>query len=411
MYSIPPDSRNVSVDVDGTSVVWGTVSQPYSGIIEANSMLTLSLQTIAGSLPAAGYSSSVTIQTTQPAVSYAAVDPTATVTVSSGVSFTVSWAINILQALVFPVQQAQTLVPSQRGTVLVFAVANFAGAPIQVRLQNDSLPSWMVLSVGSDVVQNGDMITFNVTVNYPTASSTRRRAISSACGVGTLPGTVGPDEFINVSMGLTAWRLPLGTTAQTLSTVDDAIKVPVPLQTPGINIPVITALGAPSVMYSCVDVSPDGTNCTVGDTVSIPIEVRDAGGNLIPFSAASASIIGISVSCEETDACQQIIAGPSLAEVVDILNTTNVGVYAVSIKALATGPLLIQMSIDGISVGGPSLLNASGIGCGPHQLTLDGVHCVCAAGYFLPTEGNRTACTPCPGGSYNPKAAAIGLAA
>lgn len=315
----------------------------------------------------------------------------------------------MLQALVFPVQQSLTLVPNQTGAVLTFSIANFAGAPIQVILQASSLPAWMALSLESDVVQNGDMVSFNITVDYPTAS--RRRTLTSSCGVSVPVDAIGPDALLNVSMGLSAWRLPKGTTAQSLPSVVDSVKVAVPLQTQTINMAIITEVGDPSALYSCIIDPSEQTNCTVGDTVNVAMELRDAGGALIPFSAAVARGIGLSASCSITGVCRQIISGSGLATVISILNTTDDGVYSVTIRALATGPLLIQMSVNQANVGLPIPLNVSAITCSPNQVTLDGISCVCVAGYYLPVSGNSLACAPCPVGTHNPSPGGIGSVA
>lgn len=406
VYNIPTDSRNVSVLIDGLgTIVWGVVEQPYSGVILPNSFTVLSFQTISGTLPAAGYSSSISIQTTQPLPSSSGiVNPTAPVSLSSGAPMTISWGINILQALVFPPQQSLSLSPNQTAIVLSFAVANFAGSPVQVSPQNGTLPDWMTLSLESDVVQNGNMVGFNITVQYPTVPSSSRR-LNSVCDIITLPDSVGPDSFINISMALNAWRLPPGITPETLPSVDNSVKIPLPLQ--NISILATTVLGIPSARYSCA-VPLDVTNCTVGNTVVILVVVRDAGGSLIPFSASSGSMISTSVTCFPSESCTQIISGAGLADVVNVYNTTDEGVYSVEVQALATGPLLLQMSINQESVGSPIPLLVFGIVCPPHQLTLDGIRCVCAAGYYFTSTVNGTTCEPCRAGTHSRNPGSVG---
>lgn len=408
MYSIPVGSRNSSALVDGAIIVWGVLEQPYSGVIPPNSRTVLSLLTIGGNLPAAGYSASVSVQTTQPMLSVGLPsDPTLPVTLASGFSFTISWSINVLQALVFPPQQNVHVVPNQTVTVLNFAVANFAGSPLQVLPISSTLPSWMALSLESNVVQNGNMVDFNVTVVYPSVVTTQQRRMSDVCIGRNLPNAVGPDVVFNESLSFSAWRLPPGTTPQSLALVDESMKISVPLQ--NVTIAVTTMLGPPSSLYSCV--APPGiSNCTVGDVFGVLVEVRDVGGTLLPFSSSVTSSIGISVSCEALGACKPILSGTDMADIINVANTTDEAVYLVEIQVLSSGPLLIQVRISEADVGQPFAVYSFGITCPTHQLTLDGSSCICAAGYYLDFTGNGTgtACFPCALGTYNPSVGSVG---
>jgi hypothetical protein len=356
--------------VDWEGIVWATVQLTGSVVLQPGEVTHIPVLLDSGGLPPSTYSSAIVLRSNAAPVS--AVSPAnVPLTTLSGASYSVDASLQVVLALLFPTALSSVASPGQPAVNATVSIINFAGVPI---LFSVAIPgaaqAWVSSMGGAKRLEQGDVTSFVVSTRFMEG---RRRLSDSACGAPRAERNVIGVHAFNVSldcyMVFDPVNVPNGTVVFTSGFVAS-------------RSPALAVALSPSLVYAPINIS------TVAVTVDAEIGAPHAGHSCVsllsPSVLAPNEVVALSVSLRDA------------------------GGFAVACSEEAAGFVSVDFPASG---GGGGRLesispSANGSSCDVRLVpVLDGLTCVCKAGFY--TDANGT-CIRCPVGTYNPDIGRVG---
>lgn len=394
-FSVDPSSRLALASLGpGNDVQWGTVT-PVFGSIPAQQQVSFILSASSVLLPPGSFGSSIVIRTNQPSGSQPSGAPIdQPISLSTGQSFTLSWTLEVVQAIAFPAQVNTTLYPYQHAVTASVSVANFAGAALV--LASSSNVSWAMSDGNVLIAPAGSVATFRVVISYPAWANS---------------SLVGPGTNLSTSIAVECWRvdetavsrfsIPAASLAGLLNVSTDNLPgFPFfsPISLNPVTISVSTVIGPPKAAVSTAQLlSPPSISVNIGAGIRISLHMRDAGGYSVLPSDDVIGLVGLESEVVGNSTFTYNFS--SVVSVTSVVVSADNSSFIINAQPLALGTLRLNVTLNSVVVGSPITVTVFTAHCRVNETAVNGLTCACSAGHYY---NDSTHCLPCPAGSFKP---------
>jgi hypothetical protein len=388
---------------------WGVVVTMDNGALMPGSSVVIGLKSSASGLPPSTYPGALTILTNE-VVGVSANPTLANVGVGSS-NHSVSWAIQVVVALLFPTTQAIRLTPDAAPHESTYTVVNLAGVPILAVVSTLWSSTWVTANVQSAIIKDADVLAVGVSTRFDAVGL---GAISRNVCV-TLPpapSDVFSCRLLSVSyhVNVTCWTEATadelagnGTTSivvsgHELASLADSDKFYAQISLPPILVHIDYYVGKPVARYSNCRLRSTVSVLRIYSAIEVGISLSDAVGFTVPLTLEALQHVGFQFASSTSR--EGVPNATVTSYELDFVSTE----ILVTIQALELGTLQIAVIVSGENIpesSGPLVSVVSPV-CNSSQhvqLTEDGKQCICKLGRY--SDGKL--CLPCPPGTYQPR--------